>query len=276
MPTRGFQIAAPLVAAFVAAALITAGLAGQWRLGTSGPEVVILGSGGGLSVLVRSGESRLLIASGSDIDDFDRAYGSVLRPTISRLDILVVAGTGPDLAVPERLVSRGVGRAVLGMRPIGSGQATGLLADANVEIVRSPRSVHLHDGVTVALEPYPDPTAPDAWSVTITRDDARLLIVPTLDGSPTLGTRQALSALVVTGGADVSTLSDISAGGVIVRGKTALPLLRVTDELAGGTSATRVWPVHDSEALSIRFRDGHLEIDNANARQLKAPTSETT
>ena len=263
---------APLVAIAVIAALTTSALAGRWRTAVAGPEVIVLGSGDALSVLVRSGPSRLLVASGRDIDDFDRAYGSVLRPTIARLDILIIAATGQEMLVPERLVSRNVGRTILGIRPVGTGQLTGTLAEADVQVMRQPTTIRLNGGVSVSVNPSSDAHSPSPWHILVTYGGSRVLIVPEADSArPVPG---VLSAMVVIGKSDFSEASPVNSGGFIVRGKDASDMLRVTTVFDRASTAAPVWVVHDSEFLRLKLGDGHVEIDRADARQLRQPVEE--
>jgi hypothetical protein len=260
---------APLLAIAMVAAVATSALAGQWRADATRPEIIVLGSGDSLSVLVRAGASRLLIASGDNIDDFDRAYGGILRPTISRLDILIVTGAGQQLLVPERLSDRGVARTVFALRPIGLGQSTGALARAAPRVIKYPTAITLNEGVTVSIDPYPIAASPDTWSVSIVHGTSRVVIAPALEAIP--GGASPPSTVIVAGGLDRETLHASQASAVITRGREARDVLRLTKEVGPTSGATRVWVVHDSEFLRIRLKRGAVEIDHSNARELLPP-----
>lgn len=257
---------APLLAIAIVAAIATTTLAGQWRADATRTEIIVFGSGDSLSVLVRAGASRFLIASGDNIDDFDRAYGGILRPTISRLDILIVAGAGPQLVVPERLAHRGIARTVLALRPIGLGQSNGTLARAAPRVIQNPTAITLNDGVTVSLDPYPIAALPDAWTVSIVHGTSHVVIAPALEAIP-VGIPPP-STVIVTGGLDGDSLQASQASAVIARGQDARDVLRLTKEIEPSSIAMRVWVVHDSEFLRIRLNPGALEIDHSNAREL--------
>ncbi|MGI8644685.1 MAG: hypothetical protein ACR2LS_11305 [Thermomicrobiales bacterium] len=258
---------APLLVVTVLSALAVSALASQWRTAVSQPEIVVLGSGNSLSVLVRSGQSRLLIAAGDDIDSFNRAYGSVLRPTISRLDVLVVAGSGRQVVVPERLVMGQVGRSVLSMRPIGAGQSNGALHQSDVTVLRHSTEVQLTADLTVTINPYLDEVSADLWSVTMRNKDSRVVVVPSLEAIP--ADSLPASAVVVTGQANTEGLITANARAIIARGSDAGDLLPLTTNVTTTSFAAQLWMVHPGEHLRIRLADGHIALEAAHARQVR-------
>lgn len=258
----------PLLATAVVVALCTSLVAQEWRTAVGRPEIVVLGSGSHLSLLVRAGQTRLLIAAGDDIDGFDRAYGHVQRPTAPRLDLLVIAGTGRQLVIPERLVDRGVARQVLALRPPGADVGAGVLAEREVTIVRQRRDIRLHDGVTVSLDPLPDHREPDAWTVTVSRHATRLVIIPNNDAVPALAGHGPVSSLIVLGRTDFQSLKTLDTESIIVRGDHAEAALQATADDPAMTSGPWVWAVHDSEALSLSFGEARLRIPSDGARRL--------
>lgn len=258
----------PLLATTVVVALCTSLVAQEWRTAVGRPEIIVLGSGSHLSVLVRAGQTRLLIAAGDDTDAFDRAYGHVQRPTAPRLDLLVIAGTGRQLVVPERLVDRGIARQVLALRPPGADVQAGVLAESEVAVVRQRSDIRLHDGVTVSLDPLPDYREPESWTVTVSRHATRVLIIPNNDAVPVLAGHGPVSSLIVLGRTDFQSLQTLETGSITVRGDDAEAGLQATADDPAATSGPWVWAVHDSEALRLSFGEGHLRIPSDGARRL--------
>ncbi len=261
-----FGQAGPLLAICVTAALVTSVVAGEWRAGARAPEIIVLGSGNSLSLLVRSGDSRLLIAAGMNIDDFDRAYGAILRPTISRVDVLVVSGMGPQLQVPEQLVSRQTARAVFSMRPMGEGQTTGALASANATVVRRATTIRLSGSVTVRLTPAVDSTDSESWQVLIEHRNSRVLMVS--NGLVAEQAKVPGAVVVVAGDITNQQVQRLGAAGLVVRGNEARGLLDVTTAYVPASTATPVWMVYDSEFLRLELDEGKILVRHVDPRLL--------
>src|SRR6476619_4204301 len=66
---------------------------------SAAPTMKVLGAGTGLSVLVESGDRRLLVATGDDAASFSHALAGARRLWERRIDVLVLAGGASDLAV---------------------------------------------------------------------------------------------------------------------------------------------------------------------------------
>lgn len=263
-------VIAPLMAASIVAMLATSLVAQEWRHAVAGPELAILGSGSRLSALIRAGETRVLIAAGDNIDEFDRAYARVQRPTAPRLDILIVSGTGRHLLVPERLVARGAARQVLSLQALGSDVRTGVLADEQIPTIRQRREIRIDDDVTIAIDPVSDYQSVGAWAITVSHRSMRILIVPDADTVQSAVGSGSVSSLVVLGKMDFRTPSQQSQS-VVVHGDQAQAAIQAsTDDPL--TSGPWLWTVHDSEALVMVFKDGALRVPRSGVRRL-LPTS---
>ena len=68
-----------------------------WLQGLTAPQVVLLGSGNRLSVLVTDGPARLLLATGDSPIDYENALGDVRPIFARRIDVLLVAGSSDKI-----------------------------------------------------------------------------------------------------------------------------------------------------------------------------------
>jgi hypothetical protein len=261
-------IIAPLAAVSIVAMLAASLVAQEWRNAVAGPELALLGSGSRLSALIRAGETRVLIAAGDNIDEFDRAYARVQRPTAPRIDLLIVAGTGRHFLVPERLVARDAARQVLTLHAIGADARGGVLTDEQIPTIRQRREIRIDNDVMIAINPVSDYLSAQTWAITVMHRGMRILIVPNADALQSADRSRSVSSLVVLGKMDFRTPHRESRS-IIVHGDQAQAAIQAsTDDPT--TSGPWLWTVHDSEALVMAFKEGALLIPPSGARRLLA------
>lgn len=159
----------------------------SWAASSQTPRVTLLGSGSRLSVLVSTDGARLLIASGDDPGAFGRALTEARRPTLPRLDLLLIAGDGRDLPVATAAAAASGARRVLSLAPIAASVAADVPALARASVLIGPSRIRLGDGVTVTFEVAPGETgrvptdrALD-WRATVAHAESRIVILS--DGS---------------------------------------------------------------------------------------------
>ena len=268
---------AGLAALFTASAAATTLLAGRWRDVTGVTGIVALGCGSSLSVLVRTSRARLLIAAGDDPDAFDRAWGSVSRPTTPRLDVLISAGRAGSAAVPEHVLQRrrpGLTLAIVS--PGVEARASGL-AGEGVTVLRRPIRLDMSDGVSVEVEPPRDDDV-GRWHVVIGHGDSRVLLVPDLGSSEPPPGMGAVSATVILA-APRQLVETVPGSGAMVSAATPrgeCPFVgarRVAERDVIGDQAVRVaWVVADGDAIAARFQPGQVAFERRGAWHL--PTAE--
>lgn len=254
------------MAASIVATLAASLVAQEWREAVAGPELALLGSGSRLSALIRAGETRVLIAAGDNIDEFDRAYARVQRPTAPRLDFLIVAGTGRHLLVPERLVARGAARQVLTLHQLGADARGGVLAEAQIPTIRDRREMRIDNDVTISIIPVSDYRPAQSWAITVSHRGTHVLIVPTAEAPLSAVSSRSASSLVVLGKMDFGMPYPQSQS-IIVHGDQAQAAIQAStaDPSASGPW---LWTVHDSEALIVTFDEGALELPSSGARRV--------
>jgi len=194
----------PCVLAIVAGAVATVAADAAWRAELRRPQVVLLGSGRQLSVLVTAGQSRLLLATGDDPVAFGNAAAQVLRPTTPRLDVLLLAGHGPSSLVASRLLAERRAAFVAALGPLVSPDDTGTPVPSGVPVLTSARRFRLADGVAVTVETAPGVNAANddpspAWRLLVQRAATTVVVLSDGDAGERFPPVPGATALVVAG-----------------------------------------------------------------------------
>jgi hypothetical protein len=185
-----------------------------WAASSQTPRVTLLGSGSRLSVLVTTPGARLLIAGGDDPAAFGRALGEARRPTLPRLDLLLVAGEGRDLPVAAAAAADAGARRVLSLAPIAASAVTDAPALARAAVLIGPTRIRLGDGVTVTLEvalgetgSAPADRALD-WRATVAHAGSRIVILSDGSAAGRFPPAGPVSVVVVAGDAPEGATDD--------------------------------------------------------------------
>jgi hypothetical protein len=250
-----------------------AGLAVTWSRTAAEPRIILLGSGGAVSVLVTAGSSRLLIATGDNTTDFGNALDAALPPTIRRLDVLLVAGDGG--VVPHALRTRDARyRAFIGLPNASVGD---LATDLGVDTLTAPRRFQLAEGVIVTVNVDPVTTTDDrtSWRATISRGETTIIVLS--DGADVANFEPTgfISALVVARGQPDRALINAEVHALLLSEEAARkPTWR--EEFARGRSpGLLVLPVANGQAATLRFVDRGLQIPaEAHPLPTVSPSSE--
>lgn len=264
---------AGLAAIFTTSAAATTLLAGHWGAVTGAAGVIVLGSGSALSVLIRTGRARLLIAAGDDPDAFDRAWASVARPTAPRLDILLSAGSGAAAAVPEHVLRRRRPGTALAIVPPGVAARESALAGEGVTTLRHSIRITLPGAVSVDVEP---PVIPgdDRWHVVVGHGGSRVVIVPSLREMGQGTDRGGVSATVVLTGPRDEVAVVPGTGSLVVaatpRGTCPFEGARpvTDDDPAGDHDARLAWVIGEGDAIGARFESGRVAFERRGAWHL--------
>ncbi len=191
-----------LLSVAILTALGSGWLGAAWAADAGTARVTLLGSGRTLSVLVTAGPARLLIAAGDDPGAFARALEAARRPTTARLDVLVLAGQGDDLAVPASAFDRLGARSVVALLPPTGRAMVDEPGLGDVPPLGSPRRVRVDGSVTVTFETAETGDG-DArrshWRATVERGATRVVIVSSGEATAEFPSPGPLSALVVAG-----------------------------------------------------------------------------
>lgn len=201
--SRALPLRVVALACFLGTGLLVAALGMVWARESGQPRVVLLGSGGTVSVLVISGDARVLIATGSDPAAFATALEAARQPVQRRIDVLLAAGRGDDLLVPAAIAADVHVRMVATLGQLDAGPDHASLADRPA--LTEGRNVTLGGDVTVLLEARPIPGEDDAdpgrwaWRATVSRGDARVVVLSDGPAAALFGPPVAPGLVVVAG-----------------------------------------------------------------------------
>ena len=121
-----------------------------WLQELTAPQVVLLGSGNRLSLLVTDGPARLLLATGDSPIDYENALTDVRPIFARRIDVLLVAGSGSTLLVPLAAHGDTHVRNATALAPLPrSAEAEAMGA---IPSFMSPQRIHLGSSIQVTVE----------------------------------------------------------------------------------------------------------------------------
>ncbi|MFT4036653.1 MAG: hypothetical protein QM692_00630 [Thermomicrobiales bacterium] len=274
-PPSSWRGVVQTVALVLAISLVGVGLmAALWYRHVLQPQVVFLGSGDRLSVLVTDGPARLLIATGDDPTDFENAFTAVQPLFARRVDVLLVAGDHADLLAPlaasqseQVRLTRSLGGIPLSVEADELGDITALTTPARVRL--SPQTT-LSIETARALDA--DPDDPDAWRVLIERGQTRLVVLSDGEAAALFPPPPPASIIAVTGGDPVAGW-DASPGAALVAasGELSGPDLRA--RFAKPNAPEWGFRVAGGEALVFYFTEKGLEVSGESAQQPAPPAA---
>ena len=235
--------------------LLTLGLGEAWAREDAKPSIRMLGSGSNLSLLITSGNARILIASGDDATAFGNALGAARHLTSRRIDIVILAGTDDDIPVASYARKNIDARQVF----VLDGPLAGHLADLELEhdqvIVQATR-LRLPGGLDVTITP--ESASDGRWSAVI--QHGRTSVVAS--NSPELSDVDVadMSAAVFTNDLNLDTLGELDARVFVIPAKAAKP---TELKSAVGTSADELFAirVEPSSTESLTLMRGGIQID---------------
>ena len=197
---------------FLVAAAGTVAAFTFWLRDLTAPQVVLLGSGNRLSLLVTDGPARLLLATGDSPIDYENALSEVRPIFARRVDVLLVAGSGSTLRVPLAAHGDSHVRSASALAPLPpSPEADALGAIASFS---SPRRVRLGPSTQVTVEtalPFgvdADEEFP-AWRATVEHGQTRVVVLSDGPAAALFPPATAPSVLAVSG-ADPAAAWDLS------------------------------------------------------------------
>lgn len=274
---KGGRLVVPwvLLTVAVAAACGTAAVDAAWRHEFGRPRVVLLSSGeAALSVLVTAGDARLLLVNGNDPVSFGDALATVRRPTMPRLDVVLLTAVGGRLlgAPPLGRLEDARLVAAIGVAPQPP-PGVGIEGDA-WPVVTASRRFRLADGVEVTVESVPpaatasqSEAAAPAWRMVVKRGGSVVEILSDGGVGERFAATGAVSARVVAGGAALAAVGDDPAP-VLAAADGALNGEAVRDRVAEGLPMAR-WQmvVHAGEAASLGLTDAGVTIEGDEAER---------
>jgi hypothetical protein len=248
-----------------------------WLQELAAPQVVLLGSGNRLSLLVTDGPARLLLATGDSPIDYENALTSVRPIFARRVDVLLVAGSGSTLLVPLAAHRDSHRRNATALAPLPrSAEADAIGA---ISSFSSPQHIRLGSSIEVTVEtalPFGADADADfpAWRATVQHGETRVVVLSDGPAASLFPPPSAPSVLAVSG-TDPATAWDLSPAVAFVANSEMIG----GPELRAAFTASRRPPqwgyrVFPGEALRLRFVPGGVELPSEPAHDLSGTPSD--
>jgi hypothetical protein len=268
------QVAVTLAAVFLIAAAGGGVAFGFWRQSLEAPQVVVLGSGNRLSLLVTDGPARLVLATGDTPIAYENALSQVRPLFARRIDVLLLAGEGNSLLVPHDAAGDPHVRTVAALAPLPSSPEA--IAIGPVSPLDTPRRIQLGPRVAVTVETAlpagadPDQTFPP-WRAVIEHGETRIVALSDGEAASLFPPTDPASVLIVSSGDPAAAWDLTPAVAVIADGQEITgPALRAA---LAQTPRPPEWGflVFNNEALRLSFIPGGVAIPG-NASQVLSAT----
>jgi hypothetical protein len=268
------------LAFLIAAAGCISGFA-IWSQELNAPQVVILGTGDRLSLLVTDGPARLLLATGNEPVEFENALSRVRPLFARRLDIVLVAGDAESLYVPMAVADGQNARQMLTFAPLPPSPESDALGA--VPALGDALRIDLGPSVSVTAEsafPIGSDPATDApsWRVTIEHGGTRIVALSDGPAANLFPPAQPASILVVSGNDPVAGWN-LSPAVALVANADLIDGPDIRDTF-GAAPRRPEWGyrVFPGEALNLKFVDGGIETPSDTAIDLgsAAPQAATS
>jgi hypothetical protein len=265
------EIVTTTVLVFLVAAAGTVAAFTFWLRDLTAPQVVLLGSGNQLSLLVTDGPARLLLATGDSPIDYENAL-SEIRPIFARrVDVLLVAGSGSTLRVPLAANGDSHVRSASALAPLPpSPEADAIGAIASFS---SPQRVRLGPSTRVTVEtalPFGADAEFPAWRATVEHGETRVVVLSDGPAAALFPPPNEPSVLAVSG-ADPAAAWDLSPAVAFVANAEMIdgPDMRAA---FSGSRRPPQWGfrVSPGEALRLKFVAGGIELPSEPAYDLSA------
>lgn len=250
-----------------------------WTAARSSPRVVLLGSGSALSVLILSGDTRVVIAAGDDPAAFGTAFGGAIALAGGRIDLLIVGATGKELAVPADLAHGSDVRQVVRLGAPHPAAETGDLPDDLPQVPPLAR-IDVAPGLAATIETVeiPKPDEPGdfdlAWRAEIRYSAATVTVLSAAEDAGQFAPLDSRGVLVAASGDELGALLPSPAGALVVSAK----------DVDGGELRANLPPllladlptvrVHSGTAVTLLLTEGGVELP-ANDVVVVRPLPET-
>ncbi|MGH2560739.1 MAG: hypothetical protein ACRDJH_16875 [Thermomicrobiales bacterium] len=246
-------------ACFGATFPLVLGYAGVQARRAGEPRVIALGAGDALSVLITAGQSRLLIATGTDTTAFGNALASALPFGLRRVDVVLLAGQGRNISVAAHAARSVRGRTFAIIDPGLSPDDGDFPSSRPLEVFDGPRQYQLPKGITVTIVTAHDGER-SGWRALIARGQSRIVVLPDGRLSDLFPLHEPVSVLIVTGDYPADAIQATQAPAVVVCAESVSE-----DALREGIDAVSMTglfalTVFAGQAKAIEFVDGGLRL----------------
>ena len=241
-----------------------------WTAARASPRVVLLGCGSALSVLIQSGDARVVIAAGDEPADFGTAFGQATALAGNRIDLLVVGATGKGLGVPADVARDTEVRRVVRLGSPHPGRETGDLPPGLPQLPGLAR-IDVAPGLTATIETVeiPKPNADLrgdfdlAWRAQVRFGAATVTVLSDAKVAAAFPPLTSHGVLVVAsdpGRDDLGALFPTTAGALVVNAETiegSEIRADVPPLIANDLPTVRV---HQGTAVTLRLTEAGVEL----------------
>lgn len=244
-----------------------------WRQQLGDAQVVVLGSGNQLSLLVTDGPARLVLATGNDQIGYENALTRVRPPFARRIDQLLLAGEGESLLVPVIAASDTHVRSIAAIAALPPSPESDEIGP--ITALTAPREIRLGPSVTVNIETVLPAGADPAetfpyWRATIEHGQSRVVALSDGDAAALFPPPQR-SAVLIVSGADPEKAWAGSPAVALVANAEGTNGDDLRDAFASRDRPPDLgYLVFANEALRLRFVPGGVELPGDKAQVLSA------
>lgn len=231
-----------------------------------GDRIVMLGAGNTLSVLVTSGSTRLLLATGSSRTDFANAFEAAMPFGIRRIDVVLVAGYGTNLVVPSRALDQLDPPFAAAVHPLAAGDAARHFPAGPPAPLDGSTRIRLGDRVSLTLETATTTGSENArlnWRALIQRGRTTVAVLSSAEAYDDFAWSVPLSALIVVDGS-IDSVDELAAAAV------AGPAIGMDADrlraMSANSTVRYAIEVRPAAAIEMRFVEGGLRLPSSAQR----------
>ena len=233
------------------------------------PLISVLGSGDGLSVLVRAGDARIVIASGTDAGAFGNALGRGSPWGPRRIDLLLLSPNPNSLPVTTTAIENLDPRQTSLLGPSWGASRPVL---QGVPVLPSPSRITLPDDVVVQLEWAIDPTGePETmrWKLIVSHQSTRIAMIPDGSSASLLDEMEFAQGLIVLGSGVEHFLESASTPLVVTSASTisGKSLRSAADTSTGALWGARIFP---GNSIDLTMTGNGLSVPRDQAQPLRS------
>lgn len=231
------------------------------------PLISVLGSGEGLSVLMRAGDARIVIASGTDAGAFGNALGRASPWVPRRIDLLLLSPNLISLPVTTTAIDHLHARRTTLIGP-WSGSRESILQ--SVTVLPSPSRITLPHDVSVRVEwstDQKDDSEAIRWKVIVSHQATTIAIIPDGSSASLLADLELAQAVIVLG-SGVERLLDTASPPLVVTAASTISgkSLRSTADMTVGTFwGARIFP---GDRVDLSLTGDGLSVPRDQAQPL--------
>lgn len=165
-----------LIERFILIALVALGgmtiVTASWARDFASPRVTLLGTERGISLLITTGSTRVLVLAGSNPTELGNAIAKARHPGLDRIDLMIVSGNPAATELAQRSIQLLHPRMILAVGSDASLRSSGIVPG---KLIDHTTEIDLPNGVVLTIEVWSSEGGDGddvTWSVMIERGGA--------------------------------------------------------------------------------------------------------